>query len=231
MNNTPFRQHLVANKPTNLPDYRVLTKIKFRQPRYFFSMIANDTSLQPAVKDATDPYLKNIMRIILLILAGIIYLNTSFGQIESFSLLKYKIPQGWQQQSRLHLVSYSGIETASNTPLEIVVYENQPAAIKPDSSFRREWRRILNDDYGSPAVPFAKKSYNSGGLQFAVNTSKPVEVITNNQKRYTQLVVFIFDKQMQAMQFITNNPADYKVLRPFVDDFIDTVDTIEKRNE
>ena len=36
---------------------------------------------------------------------------------------------------------------------------------------------------------------------------------------------------MQAMQFITNNPADYKVLRPFVDDFIDTVDTIEKRNE
>jgi hypothetical protein len=98
------------------------------------------------------------MRIILLLLAGVIYLNTSSAQTESFSLLKYKIPQGWQQQSRLHLVSYSGIETASNAPLEIVVYENQPAAPKPDSSFKREWRRILNDDYGSPAVPFAKKT-------------------------------------------------------------------------
>jgi hypothetical protein len=169
------------------------------------------------------------MRTILLIAISIFYLNAANAQSESFGILKFKIPPGWQEQIRQHVVAYTGVETESNLPLEIVIYENQPAGIKPDSSFKMEWQRILNSDYGNPVVPIVKKSYNPAGLQVVLNTPKPVEITTNNEKKYTQLVVFIIDKQMQAIQFISNNAANYRLLHYFIEDFIESVDTIEKR--
>ncbi|CAN5559745.1 hypothetical protein BH10BAC3_BH10BAC3_06180 [soil metagenome] len=151
------------------------------------------------------------------------------AQKNSFGLLKFKITDGWQEQTKQQVISFSGMESEINIPVEIRVYQNQPAGIKPDSSFRIEWQRILKD-YGNPPLPYAKKRYASSGLQVAINQATPSEIIENNQKKYTQLAVFIIEKQMQTIQFIAYNASDFKLLRPFIDDFIEAVDTIAKRD-
>lgn len=156
------------------------------------------------------------------------FLNTANAQKSSYGLIKYQIPSNWQEQSRQQFVSYSGTAPETDIPVEIVIYPNQPAGQKPDSSFKMEWSRILDASYGSPAVPYAKKRYNPNGIRLAINIANPVEINTNNQKKYSQLAVFILDKQMQAVQFVTNNATDYKTLRPFIDEFVDTVDSVEE---
>lgn len=151
------------------------------------------------------------------------------AQSNSFGLLKFNIPANWQQQTKQQVVSYSGNEGETNIPMEIKVYENEPAGIKADSSFKIAWQKVMSS-YGSPAIPFAKKRYASSGLQIAINQAAPIEITENNQKKFTQLLVFIIDKQMQAFQFIASNAADFKLLRPYIDEFIENVDTIAKRD-
>ncbi len=151
------------------------------------------------------------------------------AQNNSFGLLKFKINDGWQEETKKQVISFSGKESETNIPLEIRVYQNQPAGVKPDSSFRIEWQRLLKD-YGNPPVPYAKKRYAASGLQVAINQATPSEIIENNQKKYTQMAVFIIEKQMQTIEFIADNASDFKLLRPFIDDFIEAVDTIAKRD-
>ena len=154
----------------------------------------------------------------------------SAAQTNSFGLLKYSIPGNWQEQSKQHVISYSGIESETGIPIEIKVYENRPAGVKPDSSFHMEWKRIFSDQ-GNPAVPYAKKRYNAEGIQLAVNVATTAEIIEGNQKKFTQLAVFIIDKQVQAIQFVAYNATDFKKLRPYIDDFIDGTSAIAKGKE
>ncbi|MES2646362.1 MAG: hypothetical protein V4717_05770 [Bacteroidota bacterium] len=151
------------------------------------------------------------------------------AQQNSFGLLKFTIPGSWQEQSRQEVVAYEGTVPELNIPLEIRVYLNQNAGVKPDSSFKMQWQNIMTV-YGNPAIPFVKKRYASSGLQVAINQATPVEINTGNGKQHTQLVVFMVEKQTQAIQFITTNLSDFKLLRPFIDDFIENVDTIAKRD-
>jgi hypothetical protein len=166
------------------------------------------------------------------ILIGIALLFSTLlltAQPNSFGLLKFTIPDGWQEQSREDVVAFNGAVPEINIPLEIKVYLNDIAGTKPDSSFKMQWQHIMGL-YGSPAIPFVKKRYASSGIQIAINQANPVEITTANGKQYTILAVFILDKQAQAVQFITNNPADFKQLRPFIDDFIENVSTLTKRD-
>ena len=94
------------------------------------------------------------------------------AQKNSFGLLEFKIPDGWQEQIKQQVLTFSGTESETNVTLEIRVYQNLPAGVKPDSSFRIEWQQILRD-YGNPPIPFAKKRYTSSGLQVAVNQATP----------------------------------------------------------
>jgi len=170
------------------------------------------------------------MKLLLLFLVLPMLFIESAAQTNSFGLLKYDIPANWQEQSKQHVISYSGIESETGIQVEIKVYENQPAGVKPDSSFHMEWKRILSDQ-GNPAVPYAKKRYSAEGIQIAVNVATAAEIVENNQKKFTQLAVFIIDKQMQAIQFVALNASDFKKLRPYIDNFIDAADTIVKRKE
>ena len=151
------------------------------------------------------------------------------AQSNSFGLLKFNIPANWQEQIKQQGLSFSGTESETNIPVEIKIYESKVAGVKPDSSFKMEWQVVMQD-YGNPPVPYAKKRYASSGLQVAANQATPVEILENNQKKFTQLIVFIVEKQMQAIQFIAPTAADFKLLRPFIDDFIESVDVIAKHD-
>ncbi len=148
------------------------------------------------------------------------------AQPESYDLLKFNIPQDWQQQSRSQWISYTGTDKETNIAVEIIIHKSQAAAPKIDSSFKAEWKRILDSNYGKPPAPFAKKKYAVSGIQYVENGA---ELVHNGHKIYSELFVFIIGKQLQTIQLVTDKPTSYKALRPFVDEFLETVDTVQKR--
>jgi hypothetical protein len=164
------------------------------------------------------------------------YLFTSFflfmtsiaaiSQSNSFSLLKYTIPGNWQEQLKEHSASYSGNEPGTNAWMEIRVFNAEQLTGKPDSNFRQTWRRIFTNDGAS--IPPIKKRYNEAGLQVLNNVGVTSPFTENNQKMVSQLVLVVVGNQVQPIQILTVNDKDLKQLRPFIDSFIDSIDTVVK---
>lgn len=165
----------------------------------------------------------------LLLLTSLLFFNTSQAQ-EFFGLIKYKAPEGWQKQIKEHIITYTGSTPETNIPLDIVLYESQAAAPRPDSSFKAEWARV-HSSLGNPLPPYAKRMMTGSGLPVWINVGVSVEINYEHQKRYSQLAVFIIGKQLQAVQFISVKPTDFKVLRPFIDEFVGGVDTVLKKED
>jgi hypothetical protein len=147
-------------------------------------------------------------------------------QSNSFSLLKYSIPGNWQQQLREHSASYSGNEPETKAWMEIRVFNAEQMPGKPDSSFRQTWRRIFANDNAS--IPSIKKRFNEAGLQVLNNVGVTSPYTENNQKMVSQLVMVVVGNQFQPIQILTINDKDLKQLRPFIDSFIDSIDTVVK---
>lgn len=163
-----------------------------------------------------------------LILALAFVSTIIFAQTESFDLLKYKVPSGWTSQSRPTQVSYVGTEPETNTPVEIIVYKSQDGAPKIDSSFRQEWHRIFDASYGSPSIPAVRKRNSANSLQYAENGA---ELMHGGQKQYSHLFVFSANGKIQTIQINASKLVAYKALRLFVDELLESVDTLVKRAE
>jgi hypothetical protein len=147
-------------------------------------------------------------------------------QSNSFSLLKYNIPGNWQEQLKVGSASYSGNEPETNAWMEIRVFNAEQLTGKPDSSFRQTWRRIFAKD--AAAIPPIKKRFNGAGLQVLNNVGVTSPFTENNQKMVSQLVMVVVGDQVQPIQILTVNDKDLKQLRPFIDSFIDSIDTVIK---
>lgn len=153
---------------------------------------------------------------------------TALCQPNSFSLLKYNIPGTWQEQQRSYAKVYSGTEPETNAWMEIRVFNAEKLSVKPDSSFRATWRRLFVNDAMAP-VPPIKKRYNEAGLQVLNNVGVNSPYTENNQKMVSQLIVVVIENEVQPIQILTINDRDLKQLRPFIDSFIDSIDTVVKR--
>ena len=150
----------------------------------------------------------------------------ALSQPNSFSLLKYSIPGNWQEQLKEHSASYSGNEPETNAWMEIRVFTAEQLTTKPDSSFRQTWRRLFEKD--GTSIPPIKKRYNEAGLQVLNNVGVTSPFTEKNQQMVSQLVMVVVGNQIQPIQILTVNDKDLKMLRPFIDSFIDSIDTVTK---
>ena len=159
-----------------------------------------------------------------------LFFISGFSQSNSFGLLTYHIPGNWQQQVKEHLVSYSGTEPETNAWVEIRVFVPEVLAGRPDSSFRKTWQRLFINE-PSATVPPIKKRYNEAGLQVLNNVGVTSPFTEKNQKMVSQLVLVVVGNQVQPIQLLTVNTKDLKLLRPFIDSFIGSIDTVVKPKE
>lgn len=150
------------------------------------------------------------------------------AQGNSFGLIKFRIPESWTEQTKMHYVTYYGKEPETNTWMEIRVHEPESAAAKPDSSFRMAWKNYISTLAGIGAPAF-KKGYTESGLPIVYNVAFPAPLKEDNVTQYRQLLTVIIDKQMQAIEMIAASEKDLKQLRNFIETFAEGIDTIAKK--
>ena len=150
-----------------------------------------------------------------------------FSQKESLGLLKFSIPSTWQQQTRLELTSYLNPNPDAGIR-EIICFPQEPAAApKIDSSFKKEWKRLL-PTAAAPLTPQPKKRTSFSGLAYAENGA---EAEIEGRKQFVQLYVFAVEKEVQSFILVADNLAAFKKLREEISAFLDSVYTIKKRKD
>ena len=122
------------------------------------------------------------------------------------------------------------MEPETNKWMEIRVFEANESSLKPDSSFRQLWHSLYTGEENA-VVPPLKRRYTESGLLVYNNANLTTTYTEGNRKMVSQLILVVVGKQTQAFQLFAENDKDLKMLRPFIDSFIDSIDTIVKQKD
>lgn len=153
----------------------------------------------------------------------------TWGQKNQYQLLQFSVPENWQMQSRAGFTSYRHTDQASQQQIELKFFLKQAAAPKADSCLKLEWRRLMDSSMGNPVMPTQiRRRYTPSGIAYAETGG---EFGVAGKKQWLSLYTFLVDKEMQSMLMITDNAAAYKQQKEFMAGFLESIDTIKKRNQ
>ncbi|MDA3614367.1 hypothetical protein [Polluticaenibacter yanchengensis] len=160
---------------------------------------------------------------IVTILAMIISI-ASFSQ--EFGNLKFKLPSKFSKHVEANLTTYQGISASKNN-VRFIFHEVAEPAPKPDSSYRQQWQTIMATATNNAPIPSPKKKTTIEGIKYLENGAKTV---VDGEEEFSQLLVFILDDSIQAVQIVVKDQKTYKAESvELISEFLDSIRLLKKK--
>jgi hypothetical protein len=114
-----------------------------------------------------------------------ISLATAFAQKETFDLITFTPPNGWEKEVMENVIGYSKVDNTKNSWCRISIYKSVESKANIDQDFESEWQDLIASTYNiseSPRVNEVTKAdgwqIKSGGGDFSFNNKNAMALLT-----------------------------------------------------
>ena len=150
----------------------------------------------------------------------IISVATAFAQKETFDLITYTPPIGWDKEVMNNVIGYSKVDNTKNSWCRISIYKSVESKANIDQDFESEWQELIAKPYNVYEAAQVNQVTNTNGWQIQ---SGGRNFIFNNNEAIALLATISGFGKTTSIVFLSNS-EDYM---PTLEDLIASMDLIK----
>tara|TARA_R110000868_G_scaffold216416_7_gene466594 strand:+ start:15551 stop:16924 length:1374 start_codon:yes stop_codon:yes gene_type:complete len=124
------------------------------------------------------------MKTVIINLSFLLFISAVIAQKETFDLVTYNAPKGWEKEQTNDLVSYTYVDKKDNSWCRIAIFKNIASLGNIEADFKREWDSLVVKQYHATRPPQISIEHaegwdiKSGATNFTFNKDETAVVLT-----------------------------------------------------
>jgi len=145
---------------------------------------------------------------------------TTFAQKETFDLITYTPPSGWEKEVKKNVIGYSKVDNTKNSWCRISIYKSVESKASIDQDFESEWQGLIASTYNISEAAKVNGVTNADGWQIK---SGGGNFLFNNSNAMALLTTITGYGKTSSIVFLTNSEDYISIL----EDLIASIDIIK----
>lgn len=145
------------------------------------------------------------MKKFLLLIVSCAFVVTLHAQTESFDLVSYTPPAGWQKEVRENLVLYSIIDQQKKTWCQIAIVKSTISKGTIEQDFESEWNELVVKNYNPSEPPQLEETQEKDGWKIKTGTAA---FVFNNSNAFAMITTMSGFERCASI-VVTTNCQDY----------------------
>ena len=145
---------------------------------------------------------------------------TIFAQKETFDIIRYTPPIGWESEILKKVIGYSKVDSTKNSWCRISIYKSVESKVNIEQDFESEWQELIAKPYQVSEMPGVNEVIKADGWQIK---SGGGNFLFNNSNAMALLTTFTGYGKTCSVVFLTNS-EDFM---PALENLIASIDLIK----